>query len=605
MPRQRPVAPWFRTALSGGLALWSAAAAAAATAPPDGPLPFRGVVARIRGFDPVKAGDVASALAISRIYEGLLQYAYLRRPYAVEPCLADALPEVSPDGLTYTFRIRRGIRFQDDPCFAASGGRGRELTAEDFVYAIKRVADPKNASTGWWAFQDRVVGLDAFRDAGAGEAPADYDRPVEGLAAPDRYTLRLRLKRPYPQVLWVLTMQYAFAVPREAVEHYGADFINHPVGTGPYVLASWRRNYRLEYRRNPQWDRAGRADRYPAAGEPGDAAAGLLADAGLPLPRLDRVRQYVIGDSSTLWFLFLRGDLELSGISRDNWNAVVTAEKTLHRNLAARGIRMYAAPVMETYYVGFNMNDPVVGPNLKLRQALSCAFDTDTYVRFYNHRVIRALGPIPPGLAGFERQQNPFPYDPGRARRLLAEAGYPGGRDPATGRRLKLAMDLGNANDPEVRAAVELFADFMNRIGIVIEPIYNNWPTFLDRLDRGQAQMFRLGWVADYPDAENFLQLFYGPNRSPGPNHCNYRNPEFDTLYERVRDLPDSPERTALYRRMADLVIADCPWIFEQHPLSYGLAQPWLRNYKPHDFPYGMGKYYAIDEPARRAHSRD
>ncbi len=596
-------AGWRVTGLALLLQATGPATAPAADAPVSGST-FYSVAARIRGFDPIKAGDVASAMAISRMYEGLLRYAYLARPYAVEPCLAAALPEVSPDGLTYTFRIRPGIHFQDDPCFTRTGGRGRELEAADFVYSIKRVADVKTGSTGYWAFNDRIEGLDEFRAASAGNGPTDYDRPVPGLAAPDRSTLIIRLKRPYPQLLWILTMHYAFAVPREAVDAYGDDLINHPVGTGPFILRAWRKNYRLEYARNPKWAETGRVERYPAAGEAGDAEAGLLADAGKPVPFMDRAVQYVIDDSSTAWFMFLRGQLELSGISRDNWNAIVMADRTLSRDLADRGIRMYSSPVMETYYIGFNMDDPVVGPNRRLRQALTCAFDSEAYVRFYNHRVIRAQGPIAPGLAGFEPRGNPYPYDLERARRLLAEAGYPDGRDPATGRRLTLAMDLGNANDPEVRAAVELFGAFMGRIGVLIEPVYNNWPTFLERIARGQAQLFRLGWVADYPDAENFLQLFYGPNRSPGPNHAHYSNPEYDALYERVRVMADSPERTDLYRRMASRVMEDCPWIFEQHPLAYALAQPWLRNYKPHDFPYGMSLYYAIDGEARRRSGR-
>ena len=571
------------------------------TSEPASQTTFYGVASRIRGFDPVMAGDVASALAISRIYEGLLQYAYLKRPYAVEPCLAAALPQVSPDALTYTFSIRRGIYFQDDPCFTATQGRGRELTAADFVYSIKRVADLKTGSTGFWAFNDRIVGLNEFRAASAADKPTDYSCPVEGLSALDDWTFQIRLKRPYPQLLWIMTMHYTFAVPYEAVDFYGADFVNHPVGTGPYVLKSWKKNYRLEYTRNPKWAQTGRIERYPAEGSPGDVAQGLLMDAGQPLPLIDRVVQYVIGDTSTLWFMFLRGQFEMSGISRDNWNAVISAEKDLNRDLAAKGISMFATPVMETFYIGFNLDDAIVGPNKRLRQALTCAFNTETYIRFYNDRVIRAKGPIPPGIAGFEDQSTPYPFDLTRARSLLAEAGYPDGQDPITGRRLKLTIDLGNANDPEVRAAVELFAGFMRRIGVLIVPVYNNWPAFLARIERRQAQLFRLGWVADYPDAENFLQLFYGPNSSPGPNHSNYRNKDFDALYEKVRVLPESPERTALYRRMAAMVVEDCPWIFENHRLSYALTHAWLKNYKPHDFPYGMGKYYAVDTEARQA----
>jgi len=560
-----------------------------------GEMVFYGPTARIRGFDPVKAGDVASAMAISKVYEGLLQYSYLERPYRVVPLLADGMPEVSDDGLTYTFRIRKGIYFQDDPCFVETGGRGRELTAEDFVYSIKRVADVKNASTGYWAFNNRIVGLDEFREASRSPYPTDYDLPVGGLQAIDRYTLRVRLKRPYPQLLWIMAMHYAFAVPREAVEYYGSDFVNHPVGTGPYVLKSWKRNYRVEFVRNPKWTEAGRVELYPAKGEPDDVAAGLLEDAGRPVPFIDRIVQLVVSDASTSWLMFLRGRFAFSGVSRDNWDAVITESRDLTPELKRKGIVLSRTPAMDIYYTGFNMDDPVVGPNKLLRQAMTCAFNTEEWIRFHNNRITRPSGPLPPGVAGYVEKSSPYPFDLERAHRLLARAGYPGGKDPQTGRRLILTLDLGAAEAPEVRQSTELFIDFMRRLGIVIRPRYNNWPTFLERLERRQVQLYRLGWIADYPDAENFLQLFYGANSSPGPNHSNYRNPEYDRLYEQMRTMPDCPERTRLIARMVDILMEDCPWIFMSVPLEYLLRHRWLLNYKAHDFPYGMIKYYRVD----------
>jgi ABC-type transport system substrate-binding protein len=569
---------------------------------------FYGLTSQIRGFDPVKAGDVSSSMAISKVYEGLLQYAYLARPYRVEPALAERMPDISADGLVYTFRVRPGIFYQDDPCFAATGGKGRELAAEDFVYALKRTADLKNESTGYWAFNDRIVGLDEFRDKSAGEAPTDYDAPVEGLRATDRRTLVITLKRPYPQLLWVLAMHYAFAIPREAVERYGADFLNHPVGTGPFRLKAWTRDYRIEFERSPKWAETGRVETYPTEGEPDDAAKGLLDDAGKPIPFLDRIVQYVIDDPSTQWLKFVTGETESSGISRDNWDAVISKHNDLNDALRRMGVRLESSPTLDVYYLGFNMDDPVVGQgrdaaeslrHRKLRQALSCAFNSEEWVKFYNGRIVRAKGPIPPGVAGYDEKPSPYPFDLAKARALLAEAGYPDGVDAATGKRLQLTVEIGSGADPDVRQSEELMADFARQIGVVVQTSYNNWPTFLGKMERRQSQLFRLGWVADYPDAENFLQLFYGPNSSPGPNHVNYSNPEFDRLYEQVRTMPDSPERTALYRKMADIVIEDSPWIYMHHPMSHGLHHHWLKNYKEHDFPYGMVKYVRIDANAR------
>lgn len=563
-----------------------------------GKMVFFGETSKIRGFDPVKAGDVSSALAASKVFEGLLQYSYLDRPYRVEPLLAESLPNVSLDGLAYTFKIREGIYFQDDSCFQATGGKGRELVAEDFVYSMKRIADMKNGSSGYWAFNDRIVGLDAWREETGGEAPSDYSREIKGLRALDRRTLRIQLTRPYPQLLWILTMHYSFAVPREAVDYYGKEFVNHPVGTGPFILKSYRQNYRYEFVRNPKWAETGRMDRYPDRAAPG-ADPELLADAGKEVPFIDRIIQYVIEDSTTEWLMFLTGQLESSGVSRDNWDAVITSEKKLTDDLIQQSIRLLSSPTLDLFYIGFNMDDPVVGGNKKLRQAMTCAFNTAEYIQFYNYRVIRPNGPIPPGVAGYVERPYPFPFDLDRAKKLLAEAGYPDGKDPKTERRLQLTLELGSAENPEFRQAAELFANFMEKIGVVIKLSYNNWPTFLEKMERRQAQLFSLGWVADYPDAENFLQLFYGPNSSPGPNHSNYHNAEFDQLYEKIRELQDSPERTALYRRMADIVVEDCPWILTMNPLSYGLHHVWLKNYMYHDFPYGMIKYYKLDTAAR------
>ena len=258
---------------------------------------LRLTTSRLRGFDPAHASDQASILATGRIYEGLLQYSYWDRPYRVEPLLAAAMPEVSPDGTVWRIPLRPGICFSDDPCFVASGGKGRELVAQDFVYSILRIADLKVGSGGYWVFRGRIAGLDDFREASRGDAPTDYDRPVEGLRAVGPHELEIRLTAPYPQLPWVLAMPYAFAVPREAVEFYGAKFVNHPVGTGPYVLVSARQNYRYEYRANPKWPETGRRDaRRGGAPPPG---------AGKPGPLAPRIVDSVVGDPSTAWLMFL------------------------------------------------------------------------------------------------------------------------------------------------------------------------------------------------------------------------------------------------------------------------------------------------------------
>ncbi|MCX7010604.1 MAG: ABC transporter substrate-binding protein [Kiritimatiellaeota bacterium] len=554
---------------------------------------------RIRTLDPAQASDVYAALEVAKTYETLLQYNYLDRPYHVEPLLATAMPEISPDGLTYTFKVRPGIFFQDDPCFKKTGGKGREVVAADFAYSMRRVMDIKNASNGSWCFS-QVVGMEEWRATTSGEKPTDYDAPIAGLQTPDTRTIVIRLKQPQPQLVWILAMHYAAAVAREAVECYGKELGHHPVGTGAFILKSFRPNYRYEFIRNPKWRETKRVELFPVSHDPNDPPD-VRAAAGKQIPFLDRIVEYVVEDQATAWLMFLTGQVDASPVARDNFSVVMGPNRSLSPDLQRQGICMAAAPTMDTFYMGFNFDDPVVGPNKKLRQALCYAFNEVGYNQFYNDRITRPTGPLPPGVAGYVARPQPYPLDLPRAKKLLAEAGYPDGLDPKTGRRLQLTMELGSADDAEYRQSIELFCNFMDKLGIKIIANFHNWPAFQEKLERRQAQLFHLAWSADYPDAENYLQLFYSRNCSPGPNHSNYINKEFDKLYEKARVMTDSPERTALYTQMANIVIEDCVWLMTMQPFDYVMRHGWMGNYKYHDFPYGMIKYYSVDPAVRHA----
>ena len=550
-----------------------------------------GIGGDFKGFDPIDSGDVESADQVCRVYEGLLEYAYLDRPYRAIPRLAEALPEVSADGLTYTFKITRGVRFQDDPCFP--GGKGRELTAEDFVYSFKRLLDPKLESQGDWIFINHVLGAQKWARAG------DPRAPLPGFQALDRDTLQIRLAKPYPQLLWVLTMPYAFAVPREAVEYYGSNFRSHPVGTGPFYLKRWRRNYRIEYERNPTFS----GQRYPDTGEPTDKELGLLEDAGKPLPLLDGIVEYDVNEFYTAWQMFLGGQTYNSRINKDYFEKVITPQLGLTDALKKKGIRLYKVPELATYYIGFNMLDPVVGQSSdsvvdrqhrKLRQAIATAIDVGKFIEVItNGRYLPANTPVPPGVLGHTDKPYPYEFNVARAEQLLAEAGYPGGRD-AQGHPLRLTMIMPGAGSTDVRQEADFFVEQLRPLGIDFTVQQMTFAEYLRREHDGETQILWAGWVIDYPDAQNFLQLFYGPNKSPGVNATNYVNPEFDRLYERILSMPESPERTALYERMADMVNEDCVWALIGYPLKYDLFQPWFQDYKPHAFPYANWKYYKV-----------
>lgn len=529
---------------------------------------WREATRRIIGFDPVATGDLTSSRAMQRIYEGLLQYDYTARPYCLKPLLAEAMPTTSGDGRTYTFSLRKNIFFADDPCFPERAGR--EVTAHDFIYSFKRLADQRSRSSGYWTVRGRVVGLDAFREK-SGEDHFDFDAPVAGLQALDRYTLRVELTEPYPQFLWLLAMHYFSVVPREAVETYGRDFAQHPVGTGPYRLKSWKRNYRVVYERNPSWH--GR----------------------LPPTAPQRIQDSVVGDGTTQWLMFHSGQLERLTLSVDQADSVLLDGARLPDELEEQGIVLHRVPRLDAYYAGFNMEDPLLGGNKALRQALSCAFDAAAWARFYQFQVEPLYGPVPQPLAAGRAEPGLNGFNLERAKKRLAEAGYPGGIDPQTGRRLELTMDCKGGDSPQERQSNELFVSFMERIGVVVKVDYSNRPTFFERVRRGDVQLFRLSWIADYSDAHNFLQLFYGPN-AHGSNRANYQNSNYDRLFERFSTMEPSPERLVLEGQMVDILLEDCPWIFLHQPIDCMLTQRQVENYVPHAFPGGMIKYYRLSD---------
>lgn len=554
---------------------------------------YRGaLIANLKSFDPAQASDSYSVQAQFQIYEGLYEYHYLARPYRIQPALAAAPPEVGDDGRVYTIRVRTGVEFADDECFP--GGVGRRFTAHDFVYSIKRLADVRTRTYGWWVFDGKIKGLDAFRDASERLPPlldtvhpALYDTEIEGLRALDDSTLRIELTRPYPYFPYLLAMPYAAVVAREAVEHYGPEFLNNPVGTGPFVLAEWRRGLRLAFERNPKY----RHGFYPTEGTAEDSAAGLLADAGKPLPFVDRVELYIFNETQPMWLNFLRGHLDRSSIPRDNYSQAVTPERGLRGDFAERGIRLHRANLLDVTYISVNMEDPVLGVNRDLRRAMQTGYDVETVIeRFYSGRGVRAHGLIPPGIFGHDPKAH-APYavhDTALARRLLAEAGYPNGEGLPEFSYLTLA-------NTEARQRGEHFAQNMASLGIRIRINGVTWPEYLERMRTRRFELASASWMADYPDPENFLQLLYGPNASPGSNNSNFDHPEYNRLFERMALLPDTPERLEIVRRMQQIATEELPWLFMAHRSSELLSQPRLHNVKASAVNEAPVKYYRVD----------
>lgn len=543
------------------------------------------VVGEVKGMDPAYTDDNISCAEVAKVYEGLLTYHYLKRPYELTPNLAAAMPTVSDDGLVYTFKIQQGVKFHDNACFP--GGKGRELIAEDFVYSIKRIADPKVQSTGFYLLDGRIKGLNAWREKHI-DKPVDYNESVEGLQALDQYTLQFTLTKPFPQFLYVLARHFCFAVPQEAVQHYGPEFLNHPVGTGPFIIEEFKPQAReIVYHKNPNF----RAKLFPA--EASEEFKHLLADAGKPLPLVDKIVVHIIPEEQPRWLKFQKGQIDYIQVPKDEFAEAITPAKGLSPAMQQKEIQLHHGPSLSTYFIAFNHLNPLFRDNLKLRRALSLAYDRQSLNKlFYHGMSLVAQSIIPPGLAGYRSDYvNPYGiYDLARAKQLLAEAGYPGGKDLP-------AITLDTSNSTTHRQLAEHFARCMEKLGIKIEVITNPWPALLKKVSQSKSTMLHtMGWTPAYPDAEHMLQLLYGPNQAPGSNGSNFDDATYNALYEQISAMSDSPARTRLYEKMNQLAAEKVPLIYMVHRSDHVLHHNWLQNYVLSDFDYhGQEQYLNVD----------
>ncbi len=545
---------------------------------------------KIKGFDPIYAADLYASNEIGKVYEGLLEFHYLKRPYELTPNLAESMPEVSADGLTYTFKVKKGVMFQDSKAFP--NGKGRELKADDFIYSIRRMADPKLQSTGWWLLDGKIAGLNEWRDKNANAEKVNYDEAVEGLKKIDDYTFQFKLTKPFPQFLYALAMPFTFAVAKEVVEHHGQEFQNYPVGTGPFKLEYFDNSNRIVYHRNPTF----REKFYPSEGEATDEAAGLLADAGKKLPLVDKVIVNIVVESQPQWLNFQKGSADLLGVPKDNFDQAIVGGKNLHPDMAKKGIRLSMVNALDTTYVAFNHTDPLFKDNIKLRQAMSLAYDhVESNKLFYNNTATIAQSIIPPGISGHKKEyKNPYI---GRnlemAKKLLKEAGYPDGKGLPE-------LNYETVGSTVSRQQGEFFAKNMADIGIKIRISTNTWPELVKKTNTKTAQMFGIAWGADYPDAENFFGLLFGPNESPGSNSSNYKNPTFDKIFAQASIMQDGPERTALYEQLYEMAGNEVPWIYGMHRTSVTVYQGWVKNYKYIEFNHTQVQYLNADLEAKK-----
>ncbi|MCA6218148.1 bicyclomycin resistance protein [Ideonella sp. B7] len=554
------------------------------------------------GFDPAKVSDLYSHLIIANILEGLYEYDHLARPAKIRPCTAVALPEVSGDYRVFTVRLRPGIYFSSDPAFK---GRRRELVAEDYVYALKRHADPANKSPIWGDYEELdFIGLNALREeALKSHRPFDYDRVVPGVRALDRYTLRFELSQSRPRLIETLASGDTLgAVAREVVEFYGPEIMGHPVGTGPFKLVQWRRSSLIALERNPDY-RVRTYDAQPAADD-AEGQALLARFKGRRLPMLDRVEVSIIEENQPRWLSFLNGEHNLLERLPEDFASLAIPGGHLAPNLSKQGLRAYRSLVSDIVLTCYNMEDPVVGGNsperVALRRAMNLALDIPREIDLVRRgQGIPAQALIVPNTSGYDPRfrSEMGQYDPARARALLDIHGYidrngDGWREQPNGQPLKLVKRT--QPDGQSRQLDELWQRNMNAIGIQIEFLTAKWPENLKACQAGNYQIWGVGSSATAPDGQGALGRMYGPLKGSA-NLARFQHAEFDAIYRQLLVLPDGPEREALFARAKRIGIAYAPYKCHLHRYVTDITHPEVLGYRRGVFWQNWWQYIDID----------
>jgi ABC-type transport system substrate-binding protein len=558
------------------------------------------------GFDPVEISDLYSSTLIANLFDPPLAYDFLARPVKLVPNTLAEMPEVLEDGTLYRLRVKPGIHFADDPAFR---GRKRELTAHDYVYSIKRHFDPKKRSPNLYLIEGNIAGMDEVLARARRENRFDYDAEVEGLRALDRYTFQVRLKQPnYNFLYYFAYCNLTCAVAREVAEMYAEKAGEHPVGTGPYRLAFWKRSSKMIFEANPNY----REEYFDGSPAPDDTRAQqvLAQNKGKRLPMAQRVEVYVIEEAQPRWLAFLNEEHDLVERVPEDFSNQVVPNNRLAPHLAKKGMLLDRTAGVDVTYTYFAMKDPLVGgytpEKIALRRAIVLGQDAGEEIRMrFKNQAIPAQSPVGPGVNGYDPdfRSSATEYDPVKSKALLDMYGYvdcdgdgfrdlprPGASEPCK----PFALELAAAPDREFQTVVELWKKNMDAIGIRMNFRRAKWPDLLKESIAGRLQMWTVGWSAAVPDANSFFVMLYGPNGGQA-NHARFQVAAFDRLYEQAKGLPHGAERSAIYREMNRLFLVYSPWRLGAHRIYNDIGQPWLVGYMRHPVMRGWWKYMDID----------
>ncbi|TQK05471.1 ABC transporter substrate-binding protein [Herbaspirillum sp. SJZ107] len=546
------------------------------------------------GLDPAVGSDLASLSLLENLFDPLLRYDYLARPLKLQGNTATALPIVEEGGRSYTFHIRPGIYFTPDPAFK---GKQREVTAQDYVYSLTRLYDPALKSPWSFLFDGKLLGDAALK------TNFSVDTRIPGLQALDRYTLRIRLTEADNNFLFYMATPATGVVAREVIEAYPGQAGNHPVGTGPFMLGEWKHSDRIVLLKNPASTAVFHGT--PGNGPGTSAADGAIGAAleGKTLPRVDRVEVKIAEEFQGRMLGFLNGEYDYLEQVPESMTEMVIQNGKLKPALAARGMELYRFPVLQTYYMWMNMQDPLIGgygkDKLALRRAIALSYNSAEDIALLKKGfAIKAESPLPPNVLGYDpNYRSPVRYDPALANALLDKYGY-ARRDPDGFRTqpngANLTLQMSSEATVSGRLRDELWRKCLNAIGLRVVFKSDKKTEIIKASRLGKVQMFESNWVADFPDGENFYQLLYGPNAGRA-NYARFNLPAYNERYEQARLLTDGPARQKLYFEMNQLIHAYNPWVPLTQVLSADIRQPWLKNYKRHPVELTQWRYLDVD----------
>jgi oligopeptide transport system substrate-binding protein len=537
----------------------------------------------ISSLDPANCYDSVCQEVLSQCGEALYDYHFLKRPYTLKPLLAESMPTIENNNLTYIIKIKKDVYYHPSEAFK---GQKREVRAEDFITQIKRIVFTPLRSQGSWLFVDNIKGLKEFSDAAGSDIEKMFSLPISGLTALDPYTLKIELTKPYPQLMYAFAMSFAFPVPEEVIRFYNNNLTRVCVGTGPFTIQPIHNENQITLKRNPEY----RDEYYPT--ESSEENRHLLGSAGKKIPFLKGIEFHVMKEAQTRWIQFQDGRLDTIGIPKDNFSMAIDSKGQLKKEFQDKNMSLVIAPTLTYWWLGFNMQDPLFKNNLELRKAISYAIDRKRFLElFTNNTGQLAHSILPPGILGYDPTNEwPYEYNIELAKKALEKAGFPGGKGLP-----EIPFDLRSASST-ARQTGDFFQTELKKVGINIRVELNTFPGFLKKNTQGQLRFWLDGWALDYPDAENALALLTTSAHPPGPNTTMYSSKKLDEVYAQMKIELDPTKKVSLIREIEKEVQQEIPWSMLYYQRDYYLKQQHVENFAPAPIIHNHYKYISLKQ---------